>query len=481
MSTPRSNVFANLIWRFAERCGAQLVAFIVSIVLARVLDPDVYGTVALITVFTIILQVFVDSGLGNALIQKKDADQLDFSTVFFANITFCVLLYGVLFLCAPFIAAFYNNMDLVPLVRVLGLTVVVSGLKNVQQAYVSRNLLFKKFFFSTLGGTVTAAVVGIAMALNGFGVWALVAQQVINVTIDTLILWITVPWRPSKEFSLTRLKELFSFGWKLLTSALIDTVYTNLQQLIIGKLYTSSDLAYYNQGSKFPDVIINNINTTIDSVILPVMSKVQDQKVRVKNMLRRSIKISTYVMAPLMVGLAAVAPALIELVLTEKWLPCVPFLRVFCITGIFYPIHTANLNALKALGRSDIFLKLEIEKKIAGFVILFSVMMFGVEAILYSKLLVSLLSQIINSAPNKKLLDYGYLEQLKDIMPQIILAAVMGVLVGFVSLWNLPLLVELFLQMLLGVGIYVVGSKMFKLDSFEYLLETLKGFKRKES
>lgn len=330
-----SSVISNFIWRFAERVGAQLVAFIVSIVLARILDPGTYGVVALITVITVIMQVFVDSGLGNALIQKKDADNLDFSTVFYTNIAFCFVLYIGLFFAAPLIANFYRNTALTPYIRVLGLTVLISGIKNVQQAYVSRHMLFKKFFFSTLGGTIIAGVIGIIMAVMGAGVWALVAQQVINLAIDTSILWITVKWRPERKFSFERLKGLFSFGWKLLASALLDTVYTNIRQLIIGRMYSSVDLAQYNRGRQFPNLIVQNVNTSIDSVLLPAMSNEQDDKEHVRSMTRRSIKTSTYIMAPLMMGLFFVGEPLTSLVLTDKWLPCVPFMRVFVLLSCF--------------------------------------------------------------------------------------------------------------------------------------------------
>ena len=237
-----NSVIKNFFWRFAERCGAQIVTFIVSIVLARILTPEDYGTVALVTVFTTIMQVFVDSGLGTALIQKKNADDLDFSSVFYFNFAVCLVLYLVMFFAAPLIAAFYDNESLIPIVRVISLTIVISGVKGIQQSYVSRNMLFKRFFFATLGGTIFSAFVGIYMAYAGFGVWAIVAQQLSNTTIDTLILWITVKWRPQKMFSWERLKGLLSFGWKLLASALLDTVYNNLRSLVIGKFYSSSDL-----------------------------------------------------------------------------------------------------------------------------------------------------------------------------------------------------------------------------------------------
>ena len=464
----------NFIWRFAERCGAQGVSFIVSIVLARLLEPSVYGTIALVTVFTTILQVFVDSGLGTALIQKKDADDLDFSSVFYFNFTVCLVLYFGMFVSAPYIAKFYGDETLVPVIKVISLTLVIAGVKNIQQAYVSRNMLFKRFFFSTIGGTIASAFVGIFMAYIGMGVWALVAQQLSNATIDTIILWVTVKWKPKRMFSWKRLKELLSYGWKLLVSALLETVYNNLRNLVIGKLYSSADLAYYNQGDKFPKLIVTNINTSIDSVLLPTMASAQDDSARVKNMTRRAIKTSTYIMAPLMIGLAFCANTIVELVLTEKWLPCVPFLQIFCITYMFYPVHTANLNAIKAMGKSDIFLKLEIIKKIVGMALLLSTMWFGVMAMAYSLLVSCVLNQIITSWPNKKLLNYGYLEQLKDILPGILLALFMGICVYFVSFLPISIYLILVIQVVLGATIYIGISAILKLDAFEYLWNTVK-------
>lgn len=469
-------VFKNFIWRFAERCGAQLVTFIVSIVLARILAPEDYGTIALVTVFTAILQVFVDSGLGTALIQKKEADDLDFSSVFFFNFAVCLILYIGMFIAAPFIAEFYNDSSLTSVVRVISLTIVISGVKGIQQAYVSRNMMFKRFFFSTIGGTIFSAVFGIVLAYQGFGVWALVAQQLSNTAIDTLILWLTVKWRPKLMFSLNRLKTLLVFGWKLLVSALLDTCYNNLRNLIIGKMYSSADLAYYNQGDKFPKVIVTNINTSIDSVLLPTMSSAQDDRERVKNMTRRAIKTSTYVMAPLMMGLAFCSVPIVHLVLTDKWLPCVPFLRIFCVTYMFYPIHTANLNAINAMGRSDWFLRLEVIKKIVGMAILLSTMWFGVMAMAYSLLLSSVLSQIINSWPNRKLLGYGYLEQIRDIAPAIILAVIMGICVYFIGYIPLPTIVTLIIQIVAGAVTYIVLSAILKLEEYEYLTGMIKSF-----
>lgn len=469
----------NFIWRFAERSGAQLVTFIVSIVLARILAPEDYGQVALITVFTTIMQVFVDSGLGTALIQKKDADDLDFSSVFYFNFVVCLILYAGMFVAAPIIAEFYNDSSLTPIVRVVSLTIVISGIKGIQQSYVSRNMLFKRFFYATLGGTIFSAFLGIALAYAGAGVWAIVAQQLSNTAIDTLILWITVKWRPKKMFSWNRLKSLLAFGWKMLASSILDTLYNNIRSLVIGKMYSSSDLAYYDQGKKFPNVIVTNINTSIDSVLLPSMASEQDDKKRVKSMTRRAIKTSTYIMAPLMMGLAFCAEAIVGLVLTDKWLPCVPFLRIFCITYMFYPIHTANLNAIKAMGRSDLFLKLEIAKKCVGMILLLSTMWFGVMAMAYSLLFSTLASMIINSWPNKTLLGYSFREQMIDIFPGILLALIMGVAISLMRFLILPDIVTLVIQILVGATIYIGLSAIFKVESFEYLWNMVKSLLKK--
>lgn len=469
-----TRVISGFIWRFMERVGAQLVQYVVSIVLARILDPSAYGTVALITVFTTIMQVFVDSGLGNALIQKKNADDIDFSTVFYTNIVFCLGLYSIMWFAAPSIANFYNQPELVPYVRVLSLTIVVSGVKNIQQAYVSRNMLFKRFFFATLAGTIGAAVLGITMALHGAGVWAIIAQQLFNLTVDTCVLWITVKWRPIKAFSFQRLKGLFSYGWKLLVSSLIDTGYNNLRQLLIGKIYSSSDLAYYNQGDKFPSVIVNNINTSIDSVLLPAMSSEQDHKDHVRNMTRRAIKTSTYIMAPLMIGLAACSKEVVALILTDKWLPCVPYLQIFCFSYMLWPLHTANLNAIKALGRSDMFLKLEIIKKCVGLTLLIITMRISVLAMALSLLVSGVSSLIINSWPNRKLLNYKVEDQIKDILPNIIMALIMGAVVLFIGFTSLPLILRLIVQIIVGAAIYYILSKITKNDTYIYTLNLIK-------
>ena len=462
-----------------ERFGSQLVSFVVQIVLARMLAPSVFGTVAKVTIITSILLVFVDSGMANSLIQKKDPDDLDFSSVFFFNLAFCLVLYAGLFAAAPAIARFYKDAQLTAIIRVLGLTVVVAGVKNVQQAYVSKTLQFKRFFFATLGGTLLSAVVGIAMVYAGFGVWAIVAQQLTNVTVNTGILWLTVGWKPKLMFSFARLKGLLSYGWKLLVSGLLDTVYNKLREILIAVFYTDADLAFYNRGMTYPNLLVENINASIDSVLLPVLSAEQEHKEQVRNMTRRAIRISTYVMMPLMMGLAVCAEPLIRLLLTEKWLPCVPYLRIFCFSYAFYPLHTANLNAIKAMGRSDLFLKLEIIKKVIGVAVLAVTLPYGVYAMALSLLFTSVLSQLINSWPNAKLLGYSYAKQLKDMLPAILLSIVMGLVVYPITFFGWSDWLTLPVQVIVGAAVYIAGSVVFKLDSFNYLLSILKKFVRR--
>ena len=479
MDNSRQKVISNLIWRFMERCGSQVISFVVSVVLARLLAPELYGSIALVTVITSVLQVFVDSGMANALIQKKDTDDLDYSSVFYFNLVFCLLLYIGLFFTAPLISRLYKDMSLVPVIRVLGLTLVVSGVKNVQQAYVSKTMQFRRFFFATLGGTVFSAVVGIGMAYGGYGVWALVMQQLLNAAVNTAILWGTVGWKPKRMFSFRRLAGLISFGWKLLVSALLDTVYNKLYQLVVGVVYSSADLAYYNKADQLPVLVVENINSSIDSVLLPVLSAQQDRRDQVREMTRRAIKASTYVMMPMMAGLAACAEPLVRLLLTEKWLPCVPYMQIFCVCYAFYPLHTANLNAIKAMGRSDMFLILEVIKKAIGLLALVITMRMGVLYMALSRIFTGVLAQIINAWPNSRLLNYSYPQQLRDMLPAIALSAVMGLLVYTLNFLGLGDFVTLALQVLAGVGIYVLGSLLFKLDSFRYILSILKNLLRR--
>lgn len=465
----QKRVAGNFLWRLLERFGAQGVAFVVSIILARHLGPEVYGLVAIVTVFTSIVNVFVTCGLNDALIQKKDADDLDFSTVFYFNIIMCLALYALMFLTAPLIASLYKKPELLWPIRGLSLILVFGGIKNVQVAYVSRNLLFKRFFYATLAGTLAAAVVGIWMAVKGYGVWALIIQNLVNTTIDTIILWITVRWRPKKMFSRERLKGLFSYAWKLLVSSLVDTVYRRLNQMVIGLRYSSADLAYYNKGETMPTLLVTNLNDSMNSVLLPVMSAEQESRERVQSMTRRAISLSTFVIMPMMAGLAAIARPAVSLLLGEAWLDCVPFLQIFCFVYAFYSLDTANLNAIKALGRSDLFLKLEIVKKAIGILTLLVTVQISVMAMALGGIFTCITSQIINAWPNKRLLGYSYRQQLKDMLPHILLSLIMGAAVWSLGFLRLPDLPTLLIQILLGIMIYLGAAFFFKMENLAYL------------
>lgn len=475
----RKSVTSGFVWLALEKIGAQGVTFIVSIILARILDPNVYGTIAIVTVFTTILGVFVDSGMGSALIQKKDADDLDFSSVFYTNFVFCIVLYLLMFVSAPFIASFYGREELTQLIRVLSISLIIGGIKNVQQAYVSRNMLFKRFFFATLGGTIVAAVIGIVMAYMGFGVWALVVQSLVNQAIDTAILWIIVKWKPKLIYSFSRIKILYSYGGKLLLASLINVIYLDLRQLIIGKIYSTEDLAFYNRGASFPKLFVTNINTALASILFPVMSKKQDDLGAIKSIVRRSILLSTYVLLPIMVGLAVCATPFIRLLLTEKWLFCVPYLRIFCFEYAFVMFNTSNLNSYQSIGRSDIYLRNETISKIIGFVAMFVTAQISVMALALSSVVVTIISAVINATPNKKLIGYGFLDQIKDMLPNMCLALFMGAVVYIAGLIHMSDIIMLSLQVLIGVSVYIAGSRLLKLEGYGELLKTIKAYFRK--
>ena len=390
-----------------------------------------------------------------------------------------MLIYAILFFAAPFIADFYNEPILVNVLRVLGLTVIIGAFNGVQRARIQRDMQFKMFFYATLVGTVISAVVGIVMAYTGCGVWALVWQQISGRLIAVVVLWFVTKWKPMLVFSFTSMKRLFGYSWKLLCSGLLDTVYNNIYSLIIGKFYSSADLGYYNRGKQYPMLVVENVNGSINSVIFPVLSKMQDEKERFKATVRRSMKTSTYIIFPLMAGLAAVAAPLVRIMLTDKWLPAVPFIQFCCFSYAFWPVHTANLQAVKALGRSDVFLKLEIIKKIIGVIILVITIPFGLTAMMFGRCISTISSSIINASPNKKLMDYSYVEQLMDMLPSIALSVIMCVAVLLVGTLDINLYLLLGLQIVVGIALYVGLSVLFKLECFEYVLGILKGFFKK--
>lgn len=470
----KSTIVSGIIWKLMERIGAQGVGFIVSIILARLLCPEDYGLISLITIFLAVSSVFIQSGFGTALIQKKDADNIDFSTVFYFNILMSLIFYFLLYIISPYIAKFYNEPTLTKIVRVMSISLIISAVNNIQHAYVSKTMQFKLFFYSTLVGTILSGFVGVGMAYMGFGVWAIVAQQLFNSLVDTIVLWFTVKWRPQLVFSIERLKSLFSFGWKLLISGLIDTLYTNIYGLLIGKIYNPSLLGLYNRGNQFPNFIVSNINGPIQSVLLPALSEEQDNKERLKSMVRRSIVTSSFIIYPMMVGMAAIAKPMVTILLGEQWLGCVFFLQISCITLAFWPIHTANLQAINAVGRSDIFLKLEIIKKVLGISVLVISIPFGITVMVIGRACISFASTIINAFPNKKLLGYSFVEQWIDLIPSLVLSLFMGGVVMSVELLGFSSYITLLIQIPIGAITYLGLAYLFKFECFNYILNILK-------
>lgn len=468
------SVSSGFIWGFMEKVSAQAVSFVVSLVLARLLDPSDYGAIAIINIFIALANVFVSSGLGNALIQKKDADELDFSSVFYVGLGVAVVMMIVVCVSAPAIASLYGIQVLCPTLRVMSLGLIVSAFTNIQYSYISKNMLFRMFFFSTIWATVISAVIGIFMAYNGFGIWALVVQYLSSRIVVLLVLLFTVRWRPRLIFSFVSVKSLFSYGWKLLVSELINTVYLEIRSLVIGLKYSSDDLAYYNKGQSFPKLFVSNINASLQSVLFPVMSNMQDEKAKVKELTRKSIRLNSYIITPIVFGLAIVAEPMIEVILTEKWLSCVPYLQLYCLFYAFMPIQAACLQVIKALGHSDMYLKLEVLKKVVGVIILLVSIPFGVFAIALGAVIANIFAALINVIPTKKLLGYSYIEQIRDYLNCIIpLAGMMAscFIVGVLPINNTVLVL---LQVFVGVLSYVILSVITKNESFNYVINIIK-------
>lgn len=461
-----------LIWKLLERFGVQGVQFVLQIVLARLLDPGHYGILSLMVIFTTLANVFIQQGFNTALIQNKDVTEEDYSSVLWVSLGVAGVLYVTLFLTAPAIAAFYEMPDLVAPFRVLCLMLFPGALNSVQLAKVSRDMDFKKVFYSNVGGVLVSGIVGIAIALLGGGLWALVAQTLLNTAAACIVMIFTVKLKLSFVCNFKRVKVLFAYGWKLLVSGLLETLYQDLRSLVIGKKYDSSMLGYYNRGKQFPQFIINAVNGAVQSVLLPAMSAEQDEKAKVKELMRNSVMISSFVIFPMMAGLAGVATPLVSLLLTDKWLPCVPYMQIYCFSLAFYPVHTSNLQAINAMGRSDIFLKLEIIKKGIGLTALvIAVFCFDSPiAIAMTGAITTLLSCFINAWPNKKLIGYSYLEQMKDILPSFIAAILMLFGVWAVELLQIGTIITLIVQVLVGVVVYAALSIIFKMKPFRDLL-----------
>lgn len=453
---------------FFERLGAQSVSFVISLILARILLPQDYGVIALLQVFIAFANTIATTGLSSALIQKKDADNLDFSSAFILNILLSIFLYLIIWFIAPVIANFYNQDLICMMFRVFGLQIPIGAFNSIQRAYVSRNGLFKKFFFSTIIGTILSAFIGIIMAFKGFGAWSLVVQYLSNSIIDTIILWFTVKWRPKFQFSFPRIKKLYNFGWKILISNIINEIYQESRLLIIGKIYTPTDLAYFNKGQQFPKVFVNNLNAAFNGVLFPTIANVQDDKKMVKEMTRKSVKISFFLTLPIIVCLIIISRPLIELLLTSKWLGCVPYLITYCFCCVFIQLNVIKLQPIQSIGRSDIILKIQIIEKTFGMLVLLLTMKMGVMAMAISAIIANFFCYIIIGVYNKIIINYSFKEQIVDIIIPILFGIIMFVLIYPLNYLISSTIILLFIQIIFGFLIYFILSIIFKYDAFLY-------------
>lgn len=471
----------GLMWTYLERVCAQGVSTLVTIILARLLLPENYGVVSIATIFMSICDALVVGGFSDTLIQKKDADEIDFSTMFWFVLALGFLMYGLVFAVAPFAETFFKTSMVCVTLRVMAVRLPINAVKSIQSAYISKHMKYKYFFFATLIGTVVSAVVGIVMAYMGFGVWALVAQYLTNSVVDTLVIWFTCGWHPSFKFDPKRLKSLYSFGWKMQLSTLIVTIYVEIESLCIGKKYTSADLAYYEKGRQFPKLIMHNIQTSISKVMLPAFSKISDKKEETKRLAKRSVSISTYLMAPLLIGLILCSKEFVIAVLTEKWLPAVPFMQLLSVYYLIEPIMAFNKQIVIAAGKSALYLKMEIAKKTIGIsLLLISVFCFdSVYAIALATVLNQFIGLIIQSAPLKRIINYPLPEQIKDVAPSYILAICMAAPIFAVKMLDIPYLLKLVIEVIAGALFYLAGSMLLKLKPYKYCIGKLAGLKSK--
>jgi len=470
----RKHVLTSFVWKFMEHGGTQIIQFFVQIVLARLLLPEQYGLIALVMILITIANVFIQNGFNTALVQKKEVDNLDYSSVFCVSFVVAILCYILMFVSAPFIAEFYNEMKLVNIIRVLSLTMIFGSVYSIQIAYINRNMLFRRLFFVSLTGIILSGIAGITTAYMGFGVWALVIQQFVSRIVSVIFLLFAIEWKPRFNYSHKRVIELFSYGWKLLVSALLNQIYHELRTLIIGKVYSTSMLGYYTRGTQFPTFIVLNIDGSVQAVMLPTLSANQDDLVKIKRMVKRTITMSAFIIFPTLVGLAVVADPLVKILLTEKWLGSVPFLQIACGVYLLIPLQNMNLQVIKALGRSDIFLKLEIIKKVIGLGLMIASIPFGIYALAFSAVIVSVISNYINAHPNEELIEYGFLKQWKDIFPTFVLAIIMGIIAySFHNLDVSPVLLIL-IQITSGVSTYFGLAFLIKHESLVYIIDNIR-------
>jgi teichuronic acid exporter len=449
-----------LLWSSVERFSAKGLQFIVGIILARLLLPSDYGLIGMITIFLAISQTFVDSGFSNALIQKKDRNETDYSTVFFFNIGVGLFSYMILFFCAPLIANFFNSPELTSLTRVIGINVFITSLTVVQVAKLTISLDFKTQVKASFPSIIIGGTVGIIMAYKGYGVWALVIQSLVISGLNTLFLWLFSKWIPKAVFSKTSFKQLFSFGSKLLVTGLLNTIFINIYLIVIGKLFSAKQLGFYTRALQLQKFPSENITGIMQRVSFPVLSSLQDDNKKLETTFRLFIRLSVFVIFPLMIGLAVVSEPLIRLILTDKWMPVVPLLQLLCIVGMLYPLHAINLNILYVKGRSDLVLKLEVIKKILISIAILVTFSFGVKALVIGQIFTSIFAFFINTYYSGKMVNYSTWKQIKDIIPIVLIALFMALGVWMTMLIFDKDALKLLIGIVTGFILYIFFAKI---------------------
>ena len=453
-------------WSFIDNLSSSGITFLVGLVLARLLTPSEYGIMAILTIFIAVSNSIVDSGFSNALIRKTDARRVDYNTVFLFNLAVSGLLYAVLFFAAPAISVFFKEPLLVEVMRVIGWVLVVNALAIIPRTLFVKEVNFKTQTKVSLIASISSGVVGIGMALAGMGVWSLVGQQLSRQLLNTLFLWIYCTWRPILEFSMQSFRELFGFGSKILLSGLLNTVFNEIYALVIGRCYTSAQLGQYTRANQFSQIFSSNLTTVIQRVSYPVLSSIQDESERLREAYRKVIKSTMLISFACMLGLAAVARPLILILIGEKWLPAVGFLQIICFSGMLFPLHAINLNILQVKGRSDLFLRLEIIKKIIAVGPLVLGVLFSIEYMLWGSVCTSLIAYFLNSYYSADLINYPTKEQIKDILPTFLVSFATAAVMWSLTLLSLSNWLLLPLQCLLGIALAVLIYECLHLPEY---------------
>ncbi|WP_314968050.1 lipopolysaccharide biosynthesis protein [Phocaeicola abscessus] len=469
----KKKTIKGVVWSSIERFSVQGIQFVIMIIMARILTPYDYGIIGMLTIFLQISQSLIDSGFSQALIRKQNRTETDNSTVFYFNIAISSLLYIILFISAPWVADFYNTPILIPVMRVICLSVLINSFVVVQRALFTVNIDFKTQAKASFIAAVFSGIVGIGMAYGGCGVWSLVVYQLINYAGIAFLLWYFSKWRPIFAYSWKSFKELFSFGSKLLISGLLATIYNNVYLIVIGKLFTATNLGHYTRAHQFSDFPSSNFTGILQRVTYPVLCTIQNDDERLSEVYRKLLKLSAYIIFPLMCGLAAVAHPLVWLLLGKKWEFCSVLLQILCFSMMWYPIHAINLNLLQVKGRSDLFLKLEIVKKMLGIIVLCITIPMGLIAMCYGQIISSILALIINTYYTGKLINVGFIKQMKDISGTLILSLIMFISIILLISTISSLLLELILGLSLGAIIYLGISKLLRFKELNYVLSII--------